>query len=361
MTIHYAQCWEDPRTLCDALAITDDDDVISIASGGDNTLALLLANPRSITAVDYNPEQLHLLKLKLRALEQLNYKDFIGFIGAAPCRNRMSLYQQLRESLGAPEREYWDSRGDILNRGVIHYGKFERYFAYFRRWMLPLVQRPRSVRRLLALKSLEEQKEFYNRVWNNRRWRWLFRVFFGRFLLGRLGRSPEFFRYVKECNIAETLADRSRRGITEIPMADNFFIQYILTGAYPDPVEAHPYMRESNFRFLKENVHRIKLVQASLVEHLRTLPEGSISRFNLSDVFEYLSEVEVEKTLKEIVRVGRLEARLAFWTLFVPRKIPPSLTSHLVSETEPAQRLYVSDRAFFYGAFNIWRIGNVIP
>lgn len=29
--VRYAQCWEDPRTLTEALAITQEDDVLSIA------------------------------------------------------------------------------------------------------------------------------------------------------------------------------------------------------------------------------------------------------------------------------------------------------------------------------------------
>ncbi|MFV2082520.1 MAG: DUF3419 family protein, partial [bacterium] len=61
MKIRYAQCWEDPGVLCEALQVTEGDDVVSIASGGDNTFALLLQNPRSITAVDRNAAQIHLV------------------------------------------------------------------------------------------------------------------------------------------------------------------------------------------------------------------------------------------------------------------------------------------------------------
>ena len=53
--IQYAQCWEDPRTLLQGLNITEEDDVLSIASAGDNTFAILLENPRSVVAVDRDP------------------------------------------------------------------------------------------------------------------------------------------------------------------------------------------------------------------------------------------------------------------------------------------------------------------
>lgn len=356
MAIRYAQCWEDPRTLCEALDVTSNDDVISIASGGDNTLALLLLNPHSLTAVDYNSEQLSLLRLKLLSIGRFDYEDFVAFIGAAPCTNRMSLYRQLREGLDSQDRAYWDQHTEMLNMGVIHGGKFERYFAHFRRHVLPLVHSRRTVRRLLALRSTDAQREFYDRVWNSPRWRLLFRLFFGRFLLGRLGRSPAFFRYVEERKTAETLLARTRRGLTEIPVFDNYLVHYILTGHYPDLDTTHSYLQKANFPSLRQSAHRIQLVQTSLLDYLKTLPTQSISKLNLSDIFEYMSPDKYEETLREVARVGRPGSRVAFWTLFIPRRVPSSLESRFVSETASAQKLWARDRSFFYGDFNLWRI-----
>lgn len=90
--VRYAQCWEDPRTLTAALAITQEDDVLSIASGGDNSFALLLENPRSLTAIDCNPAQIFLLELKIRAIQTFEYDDFVSFIGARASRRRRELY-----------------------------------------------------------------------------------------------------------------------------------------------------------------------------------------------------------------------------------------------------------------------------
>jgi S-adenosylmethionine-diacylglycerol 3-amino-3-carboxypropyl transferase len=38
--IKYSQCWEDTDVLVSALLLEDDDVVLSITSGGDNSLAL---------------------------------------------------------------------------------------------------------------------------------------------------------------------------------------------------------------------------------------------------------------------------------------------------------------------------------
>ena len=357
-TIHYAQCWEDPRILTGTLKISPSDNVISIASAGDNTFALLLEKPASLTAVDLNPVQIDLVELKIRAMQILEYDDFISFVGARPCADRIKLYNALREHLSERSRGFWDSQSEKISKGIIHGGKFETYFEIFRRRVLPLIHSQKCVRKLLSLSTPEGQQKFYPEVWNNRRWQLLFRIFFGKFILGYLGRDPSFFRYVDIEKIAEELLTRSRRGLTEIPIHDNFFLEYILTGGFSDLENVHPYLVLSNFEYLKVHAGEIHLVTASLWDYLKTLPSKSISKFNLSDIFEYMSPTEYEAICKELTRTGRDEASIAFWTLFIPRFIPQGLLKNIISDTQLLDEIKCQDRGFFYGGFNLWRLGT---
>lgn len=355
-SVIYSQCWEDPRTLTEALAVGRQDDVVSIGSAGDNSLALLLNEPRSLTVVDANPAQIFLVELKIRAIETLDYDDFVGFLGARPCQDRERLYRYLRPRLSDQGRRYWDARGGDLVRGIIHCGKFERYLSTFRRHVLPFIHRKRTIRQMLAAASLSQQKLFYHEVWNNRRWRWAFQLFFGKFLLGHLGRDPSFFRYVTLDRVAEELLRRAQRGATELMIRDNFFIEYILTGEYGDAASAHPYLVESNFHLLRQAAGRVRLVRAGLRSYLEGLPPDAVSRFNLSDIFEYMSEGEFERTLRVILRACRDRARLAFWTLFVPRSVPAPLAGRIAPEPNRSDRLFAKDRGFFYGGFSLWDV-----
>jgi S-adenosylmethionine-diacylglycerol 3-amino-3-carboxypropyl transferase len=351
MEIHYAQCWEDPEILMEALNVTARDDVLSIASGGDNSFALLLNHPKSLTAIDRNPAQLFLVELKMRAIQGFEFDDFIRFIGVRPCQKRRQLYASLRARLGEEARDYWDMRKEEIEKGVIHSGRFERYFSIFRQIVLPLIHSQKTIREFLSAASLKEQEVFYDKVWSNRRWRCFFRVFFGKFLLGHLGRDPSFFRYVTLEAIGKELLRRTRWGLTEIPIATNYFAEYILTGNYRNTETAHPYLRESNFRSLKEYIGDLQLICNSLEEYLKKLPPESISKFNLSDIFEYMSDEVFEMTLKEILRVAREGSRLAYWTLFIPRPLPPRLTGRIRLRSFAPGRNEGTGRTFFYGSF----------
>ena len=354
--IHYAQCWEDPRTLEKALDIGPLDHVLSIASGGDNSLALLLKSPKSLITIDKNPVQIYLVELKIKAIQILEYDDFLFFIGARPSASRKHLYSYLRPHLREQAKSYWDTHSEEISSGIIHCGKFEQYFNYFRKLILPFIHRNSTVRQLLSLTSLIQQHTFYLRVWNNRRWQWLFHIFFGKFILGHLGRDPSLFRYVTLDHIAEELFRRTQEGLTEVPISDNFFLEYIFTGAFGNIEKAHPYLREKNFHILKENVGKMKTVIASLEHYLDTLPDASVTKFNLSDIFEYLPDNSYENLLEKIVRVSGIGARMAFWTLFVPRIIPERLLDEIHPDNLLANQLFKMNRTFFYGNFCVWNI-----
>jgi len=356
MKVSYAQCWEDPQVLTEALQITAEDDVLSIASGGDNTFALLLQNPGSITAVDWSDAQINLVELKMRAIQVLSYEDFVAFVGASHSDTRMELYRQVRGSLSWEARQFWDSRNECLKRGLIHTGKFERYFSKFRKFVLPLIHSARSTDEFLALSSFQDQRKFYVKVWNNLRWKLLFRVFFGKLVLGHLGRSPGHFKYVAQDDVGAELLARTERGLTEVPVSENFFMEYILKGSYTDLQAAHPYLAEANFRFLKDNIVKIKLVRGSLTQLLKNKPPSSYSAFNLSNVFEYMSDNEYAETVKEIIRVSKDGARVAFWTLFIPRDVPSQLAGSIKVCPVTSARLTAADRTFFYGGFHLANI-----
>jgi S-adenosylmethionine-diacylglycerol 3-amino-3-carboxypropyl transferase len=351
MEIHYAQCWEDPEILMQALNVTSRDDVLSIASGGDNSFALLVNHPKSLSAIDKNPAQLFLVELKMRAIQEFDFDDFIGFIGARPCQKRRHLYASLRAQLGAEARDYWDMRKEEIEKGVIHSGRFERYFSIFRQMVLPLIHNQKTIREFLSAASLQEQQAFYDKVWSNWRWRCFFRIFFGKFLLGHLGRDPSFFKYVTLESVGKELLRRTRWGLTEIPIGSNYFAEYILTGRYRTTETAHPYLRESNFRSLKECVGGLKLICSSLEEYLKRLPPKSISKFNLSDIFEYMSDEVFEMTLREILRVAREGSKLTYWTLFIPRPLPRELTSRICLHSFAPARDGGTGRTFFYRSF----------
>ncbi len=162
--IRYAQCWEDPALLEQGLEIGPDDDVLSVLSGGCNTLALALLGPRSVTAVDLSQPQVAVMALKTAGIRGLEHRDFLELVGARPSVRRDALYRAVRPQLDEESTRFWDAHGEVLQSGLLAAGKFEGYFRLFRERVLPLIHRRRTIERLLALRTLEEQRAFYERA-----------------------------------------------------------------------------------------------------------------------------------------------------------------------------------------------------
>jgi S-adenosylmethionine-diacylglycerol 3-amino-3-carboxypropyl transferase len=343
--VRYANCWEDADVLCQALQPAAGKRILSIASGGDNSFALA-ADGAEVVAVDLSDAQLAMSELKRAAIRALEYDELLAFLGIRPDDNRLATYSTLAPRLPAAAREFWDARPDEIRAGVVHAGKFERYFETFRRRVVPLFHRRRAVLELLSEKPAEQRRVFYDRVWNNLRWRLMFRLFFSRRVMGLMGRDPEFFRYV-EGSVADRIMRRAEYAFTALPTHSNPYLNFIFTGAFGPRLPR--YLDPARYTALRTAMDRITLVRGGAEDVAKT--HGPFDGFNLSDIFEYLDPPTCSAMYGTLLGAARPGARFAYWNMLVPRRRPDEFASRVRSLTEQAAALLSVDRAFFYSAF----------
>ena len=190
----YTLNWEDPRSDHAALKINKGDTVISVTSGGCNTIGYLLSDPGQVYAVDINPCQAHVIELKLTAIRYLDYPEFMEFLGLRSGNNRIRLYTSLRKHLGKEAVKFWDNRSKILKDGLIGKGKYSRYIKLVSD-IVNLVYGKKTIDTIFALQNLDAQRDFFSEKLDNYKSRFLFRLFFNRFLLARRGLEADYFHF----------------------------------------------------------------------------------------------------------------------------------------------------------------------
>ncbi len=343
--IRYAQVWEDADVLLDALDIQPGDTCLSIASAGDNALAMLTRDPARVIAVDLNPAQLACVRLRVAAYRRLEHGQLLELIGSRPSDRRSELYRLCRPELDDATRAFWDSRPAAVEAGIGAAGKFERYFAAFRKHILPLIHSRQRVAELLRYRAPDARRTFYDRRWNNLRWRLLFRVFFSRWVMGRLGRDPAFFRYV-EGSVAQRILARAEYALATLDPAGNPYLGWILTGEHGQALPLA--LRPEAFEPIRSRLDRLELRQATVEDALDAWSGAPIARFNLSDIFEYMSASNTEAILGRCVDHGLAGGRLVYWNMLVPRSRPDTLADRLHPRENIAGRLFLRDKAFFY-------------
>lgn len=341
--IRYACCWEDAELLLHGLSVEPGERILSIASAGDNCLALLGTSPSLVLAADLSLPQLFLTELKRTAYAHLEYEDLVGFLGFRDHSDRTNLFQHLRPFLQSATREYWDAHSQWIEEGLSDQGKLETYFRLFSSTILPLIHSSSKIEGLLRSKSPEEQASFYQKTWNTWRWRLLFKIFFSRTVMARKGRDPEFLRQV-DGPVHTMILEQAAAHLANEACTRNPFLRKILTGSFGDMLP--PYLQPNQYESIRKNLGALEIRHG----FIHQMNAGSFDAFNLSDIFEYMDQETFRATAEALVSQATPQARFAYWNLMAPRKISQILPSSVQAESVPFHR---PDHGFFYRAFHV--------
>ena len=345
--VAYASCWEDIDYAVAQLSGASYERVLSVASGGDNSLALLPLAGRELVAVDLHAEQLHLLRLKAACIQHLARDRTLAFLGVRESRDRGRTYRDLRRHLGEETRRFWDAHAGYVDRGVLHAGKLDRYFAQFARYVMPLVHDRALARELLREKSAAEQARLFRERWDTSRWRALFRVFFSERVMGLLGRDPVKFRHI-ETSLAEELLAQSAEHLGSPAAQGNGFLHYLLVGGFGPYLPA--YLRPGRYEAIREHLHKLRTVHGPA----EATPGGGFGLLNLSNVFEYMDAETVARVGAGLHALAAPGAECFYWNMMVARDLSEALPEAF--ERVVARGRGRDEWGFFYRAFHLDRV-----
>lgn len=345
--IRYAQVWEDAEILIEALDIKPTDNVLSIASAGENALSLLIKDPKNVYAIDLNENQIFCTELKKIAYKYLEYDECMELIGVFDSERRIDLYKTIEKYLSKNTQDYFENNINVIHRGIIHCGKFENYFHIFGQKVLPLIHSKKVRQQLLEKKTKEERYNFYNKKWNNNRWKILFKIFFSRAVMGKLGRDKAFFRYVS-VNVPEHILQRTRYAITELDTSNNSYLYYIINSRY-DKVLPLAY-REENFDIIKKNIDKLQILKESVETFINREDIDKVDKYNLSDIFEYMSEDDMVKIVEKMLEKSPKGSIIAYWNMLSDKRASKFIDK-IEYKQDLSNDLLKRDKAFFYSKF----------
>lgn len=347
--LRYANCWEDADILLEGLALPPSGDILCIASAGDNALALLTTGPQKVHAIDLSRVQLHLTEFKQMCFKALEYKEILQLLGVHPCSpaERRKLYVHIKPHLSRSAGGFWDEHLRWIEEGVIHQGKFEKYFNVFRKYLLPFVHSRKKIEQLFLITGKEEQRRFYNKEWNTTRWKLLMNIFFSKAIMGKYGRDPEFFRYVN-MPVAKYIRQKAEAHLNSSLPGENHLLEMIFTASFRHSFPL--YLRKENFETIKRNISNLSLSDISAEEEIR---RKSYHAYVLSNIFEYLSAGEFESFVDNVKSYINPGSRLAYWNLMAPRSFADVCATSFRRDEELSRRLTAKDKGFFYSRFLI--------
>ena len=352
--LFFAQVREDPLLEIEALRPALGGRIVTIGSGGCTALSLLASGTGDVVAVDLNRSQNHLTELKMVALAALERPTARVFLGASAgsARKRLDLYAFVRPVLSRDAREYWDARLADVGAGILGAGVSEKFIRVVLNALRIIRRGPARLRRLLDCDTLYEQREFYRDEWDSFAWRTLIRLMLSRRrLTGVYDRG--FFDQVEQHPFGEHFLRQIEHGLTELPVATNYFLHHMATGTYPAGRDdaLPPYLTNPGAAAVAERRGQLTLVDGSLGDYLATQPADSISGFALSNICEWLDEPATDALFREVVRTARPGAVVCIRNFLGWTEVPLDWRETVIEDRARGDAMIARDRSLIQRRF----------
>lgn len=245
----------------------------------------------------------------------------------------------------------------MAHRGLYDFGKMGLAARLIRGILPRLGISRRRVEEFFELRSLEEQQAYYAKYVEPRFWNpFMKRLCKSRAFMYLCGVHPRQFELVDgRHGIYDYVRERIEYALTQVPIYDNYFLSVTATGRFRGN-RVPPYLLEENFATLRDNLDRVQIVNGWLGPFLDTQPEGSITKFNLLDIFDWMTPAMFEETLQSVLRAAALGATMIYRSGSYRLDAPASILEHVERDDELAARLFASDRSATYGSFYIMAV-----
>jgi S-adenosylmethionine-diacylglycerol 3-amino-3-carboxypropyl transferase len=111
--------------------------------------------------------------------------------------------------------------------------------------------------------------------------------------------------------------------LREVPIADNFYLFYLLRGSYPSSDVCPAWLMAENTARVAARVKRLTPHTEALETYLGRPDTGTFDGFYLSNIFDWMAASEIERVLERIIAVARPGARICYWTNLLNRPWEP--------------------------------------
>lgn len=108
---------------------------VVVAGSGERVISLLDSDCKEFVILDLNKAALYLTELKLVAIQYVDAKDYLGFVGAdnsMESEERISIYKSIKGNLNPNTAHFFDNNLNQIKDGILFSGEFEKFLGRVR-------------------------------------------------------------------------------------------------------------------------------------------------------------------------------------------------------------------------------------
>ncbi|MFN3912874.1 DUF3419 family protein [Hyphomonas sp.] len=344
-TLNFTSANEDGASELAALALTADDHVLCLTASGARPLDLLLGQPAQITAIDINPAQNELLRLKIAAYRALGDDALYAYLGLAPTRHRLDLHTQVSSHLAPASRAFWESRRRAIAGGIWHSGRWERVLRLGAAGTRMI--RGRSIDRLFDAATLDAQASLWRDHFDDGVWHGAVRLLSQRWFWTHLIGEPGGAFLPPPAESEARLTRLFRRAASSIFFRDSDFAALLFRGRHTAGGALPLHLRPENLGRVRKHLDRLTIAEAGLAD-LAGTGLGPFTAFSLSDFGSYCSQPDYDACWRGILASARPGARYCERVFMNPVTPSACLAAPIVPDMVRSAALSRTDRAIIY-------------
>lgn len=328
--VYFSSVWEDYLSLREGLNLSENDVVLSVSSSGDNIFNFLSDRVKKVIAVDINPAQLNLVKLKSKIISECEPQRVSELLTGVGDKDKNKFFLDTLVSSDGQLKKYLTSYN--FARGVDNIGEFENK-------VLPIIT--------FFAKRFFKSHDFKGKKTEKKRANFWFKVLSIIFSFKKTYKFllPDFpYQYIN-INIGKSLKKSLENFLTFNDLSSNWYVQKIYYGRYE---LLPPFLRSDNFQYIKDNLDKVVFVEKDILNFLKENKDCSIDKINLSDIFDWCSREEYSQILQEAYRVLSPNGIIFYWEFFVSRELPKNMINKYEILNEKANKIHERDNIPFY-------------
>lgn len=281
--LNFTSSNEDGRTELAALSGAGPR-LLCLTGSGTRPLDMLLSDAAEIIAIDMNPTQNALLRLKIAAFRALSHMELLAYLGIAPCRDRLALHGKVSQHLRPECAQFWARNKRHIRKGIWYAGRWEKVLRIGAK-ALRLI-RGRVVNDLFDAPTPEAQAQIWDRHFDDWLWRGAIRMLGRPWFWTKIIGEPGGAFLPSPAQTEQQLAGAFRRAAQTFLFRDSDFASLMLRGVNTLPHAVPLHLLPENFDQIRVGLDRLRLVDGGLAA-LDQLGISNIDRFSLSDFGSY--------------------------------------------------------------------------
>ncbi|EKF20484.1 DUF3419 family protein [Nitratireductor pacificus] len=316
--------------------------LVCLTGSGTRPLDMLLSDAKQVIAIDINPVQNELLRLKIAAIQTLDHTELLAYLGILPCHDRLALHARLRSILPPATDAFWTRRQRLIRHGIWYAGRWEKVLRCGALGARAI--RGKAIDALFASTSLDEQAATWRDCFDDRIWRGAIRLLGRPWIWTRIIGEPGGAFLPESREVERRLASAFNRASGSFFFRESDFVSLILRGCVSLPSALPLHLLPDNFSRIRKALPRLQVVDGGLTD-LPSLGLGEADAFSLSDFGSYCNEAAYRSCWNGVLAVAAANAVFCERVFMNPLVAP---SSRIIIDRTLSDRLTRSDRAVIY-------------